>query len=151
MSDTQFAAYEAKCARASALAAEILPQNKTILFDALTTAGVLVVTVDFDGSGDSGQLEAPAAFDAENNEIEIPAIEIVVKVVDFDTGTASEQTTTVKEFIETLAYELLEQLHGNWEDGEGAQGEFRFSTAEQTITLDYNERYVEYHHHEYEF
>jgi hypothetical protein len=151
MIDPQFATYEARCTKAAALAAEILPHNKQVLFDALSAAGIDVVTVEFDGSGDSGQFEAPAGFDAENTEVAIPAGEITVKVVDFETGTIREQTTTPREYIETLAYDFLESTHSGWEDGEGANGEFRFSLSERTITLDYNERYVDYTHHEHEF
>ena len=93
MIDAQFAAYEARCTKAAALATEILPHNKQVLFDALSAAGIDLVTVEFDGSGDSGQFEAPAGFDAENTEVAIPAGEITVKVVDFETGTIREQTT----------------------------------------------------------
>ena len=47
MSDATFAAHAA------------LPHNKQVLFDALTAAGIVVVTIAFDGSGDSGQFEQP--------------------------------------------------------------------------------------------
>jgi hypothetical protein len=49
MSDTQFAAYEAKCAGAARLDAEILPHNKHVLFDALAAAGIDFVVVAFHG------------------------------------------------------------------------------------------------------
>jgi len=151
MSDTKFAAYEAKCAAAARLGAEILPHNKQVLFDAFSAAGIDLVTVAFDGYGDSGQFEAPAGFDACNNEVEVPNMPITVKAVDFDTGTVGERTTTVQEFIEELACDFLEDAHSGWEDGEGSHGEFRFSLSERTITFDYNERYIESHHHEDEF
>ena len=64
---------------------------------------------------------------------------------------ATGPPTTPREYIETLAYDFLESTHSGWEDGEGANGEFRFSLSERTITLDYNERYVDYTHHEHEF
>ena len=151
MSNAQFAAYEAKCATAARLGAEILPHNKQVLFDAVAAAGIDVVTIWFDGSGDSGQFDAPMGFDAENREVVIPIGDITVKSVDFDTGTVSELTTTVGDYIETLACALLEGTHDGWENGEGAHGEFRFSLSERTITLDYNERFIEYTHHEHEF
>jgi hypothetical protein len=71
--------------------------------------------------------------------------------VDFGTSTVGERTTIVQEFIEKLAFDLLEDAHSGWGDGEGSQGEFRFSLNERTITLDYNERFIEYHDHEHEF
>ena len=151
MSNAQFAAYEAKCAAAARLGAENLPHNKQVLFDALAAAGIDVVTIVFDGSGDSGQFNASAAFDAENREVAIPMGDIVVKSVDFDTGAVCERTTTVGDYIETLAYDFLEGEHSGWEEGEGAYGEFRFSLSERTITLDYNERYIESNHHAHEF
>jgi len=151
MSDTQFAAYEAKCATAARLSAEILPHNKQVLFEALATAGINIVTIAFDGSGDSGQFEEPLGYDAENRLVAIPTGDITVKSVNFDTGTVSELTTTVADYIEMLACDFLEGAHDGWENGEGAHGEFNFALTERTITLDYNERYIEYIHHEHEF
>jgi hypothetical protein len=151
MSDTQFAAYEAKCATAARLNAEILPYNKQVLFEALAAAGINIVTIAFDGSGDSGQFEEPVGYDAENRVVAIPTGDITVKSVDFDTGTVSERTTTAGDYIEALACDFLEETHDGWENGEGAHGEFFFALAERTITLDYNERYIEYSHHDHEF
>jgi hypothetical protein len=151
MSDTQFAAYEAKCATAASLSAEILPHNKQVLFDALAAADIDIVTIGFDGSGDSGQFDAPAGFDVENREVAIPIGDITVKSVDFDTGTVFEHTANVGEYIVTLACDFLEGTHDGWEDGEGAHGEFRFSLSDRLITLDYNERYIEHNHYEHEF
>ena len=48
MSDTDLAAYEAKCMAAARLGAGILPNNKQVLFDALAAAGIDFVTVAFD-------------------------------------------------------------------------------------------------------
>jgi hypothetical protein len=151
MSDTQFAAYEAKHATATRLEAEALPHNKHVLFEALTAAGILLVTIGFEGCADNGQFEEASAFDVDNNEIAIPTSDITIKMVEFDTGTVVEATTTVRDYIETLACDFLEETHSGWENGEGAYGEFSFSAAERTITLDYNERYIESDHHEYEF
>jgi hypothetical protein len=83
--------------------------------------------------------------------VAIPTGDITVKSVDFDTGTVSERTTTAGDYIEALACDFLEETHDGWENGEGAHGEFFFALAERTITLDYNERYIEYSHHEHEF
>ena len=151
MSDAAFAAYEAKLAREAQLRAEALPHNKQVLFDALAAAGIVVVTITFDGSGDSGQFEQPVAFGAENNEQPVPAAPISIKAVQFETGTLFDMQTTLRVYLLDLACQLLEEKHSHWEDGEGAQGEFRFALEDRTITLDYNERYLEYDHQEYEF
>jgi hypothetical protein len=114
MSDTRFAAYEAKCATAARLSAEILPHNKQVLFEALAAAGINIATIAFDGSGDSGQFEAPLGYGADSCEVAIPTGDITVKSVDFDTGTVSVRTTTVGDFIETLACDFLEGTHAGW-------------------------------------
>ena len=151
MSSPDFAAYEAKCAAVRALQAEILPTNKAALFQALSYAGIRIVVVSFDGYGDSGQIESITATDDVGAEVAIPLTDITVKNVDFDACTIIEATTTAGDFIEAMAYDFLEQTHDGWENGEGAFGEFTFDVGEQSITLEYSERYVETHYHEYEF
>jgi hypothetical protein len=42
-----------------------------------------------------------------------------------------------------MAYDLLEQTHSGWEDGDGAFGRFVFAFADHSITLEFNERYVD--------
>lgn len=46
----------------------------------------------------------------------------------------------MKEAIERLAYDFLEETHDGWENNEGAYGDFLFDVAARTITLNYNER-----------
>lgn len=150
MDDNRFAEYEARCARFAGLNAEVLPHNKRVLFEALAVSGISTVTINFDGYGDSGSFEEPLAFGADNNEMPLPTDAICVKTPVFDTGAITEDATTAREFIESLATDFLEETHSGWEDGEGAYGEFRFSLAERTITLEYNERYVDSHYHEHE-
>ena len=150
MTDGKFAAYEAKVARAAQRNAEILPHNKGLLFDALAAAGIAVVTIDFDGHGDSGSLQEAAAFSAENAEVPLPTSDMTIKTVVFETGGIEEKVTTVRDFLDDLASDFLEETHSGWEDGDGAFGQFRFSLAERTITLEYNERYVDAHCHEHE-
>ena len=153
MIDDQFAAYEARVERGARLKAEILPHNKGVLFDALAGAGIATVTIDFDGYGDSGSFQEATAFSGENAEIPLPTLDITVRTVVFETDTVgvSDKVTTARDFLEDLASDFLEETHSGWEDGEGAYGQFRFSLADRTITLEYNERYVDSHYHEHEF
>ena len=151
MNDNRFAEYDAKCARAAELNVEILPHNKQVLFEALAAVGITAVTIDFDGYGDSGSFQEAAAFDANSAEIALPTVDMTIKTVVFDTGVLAEEVTTPRDYIESLVGEFLEHTHSGWEDGEGAYGQFRFSLAERTITLEYSERYVDTHYHEHEF
>ncbi len=52
-----FAAWDEKERENTSRTDELLPTNKTALFDALATANITAVVVTFDGYGDSGQIE----------------------------------------------------------------------------------------------
>jgi hypothetical protein len=115
-----------------------LPGNKQALFSVLAAAGVTHVTVDFDGCGDSGQIE-DIAFRKGGETIAAPAGDVVLEVASWGEATGPK-TFDVRSAIELLVYELLEEDHGGWEDNEGSFGTFTFDAAEGAITLDYNER-----------
>lgn len=58
---------------------------------------------------------------------------------------------TLSGALEQLAYDLLDQVHGGWENDDGAYGEFSFDVAARTITLDFNERFVSADHSQHLF
>lgn len=146
-----FVAYEAKCAAVSVLRADALPLNKSALFDALEAADVETVVIEFDGSGDSGQLENITAFRAENTEIPLPEQNIEIREVQFEGPSTQVVKRTVRSVLETLAYDFLEQTHAGWENGDGAHGEFTFDVATRSIALDYNERFTDSTNYQHEF
>src|ERR1700689_4206637 len=93
--------------------ADLRPANKTAAFDALARAGVTYVIVRFDRYGDNGQIgrieaspsNAPIALPSENVQFAEPVSD----------GDAIEMTTlTLREAIEKLAYDALEETHGGW-------------------------------------
>ena len=52
---------------------DVRARNKAIVFAALAEAGIHHVTVDYDGSGDSGQIEDVEAWNADNERIPFPS------------------------------------------------------------------------------
>ena len=120
----------------------MLPANKTALFDALAAAGIEIVTVIFDGYGDSGQIENIEAK-AGDATMALPPHEIEIASPVWGSSEIERPTQPVREAIESLAYAFLGQTHGGWENSDGAYGDFTFDVAERTITLDYNERHME--------
>jgi hypothetical protein len=146
-----FVAYEQKCTAASALRADALPLNKSALFDALVAAAIQTVVIEFDGCGDSGQLENITGLGAENTEIPLPEDEIEMQEVQFEGPSISVVKRTVRDVLETLAYDFLDQTHDGWENGDGAHGEFTFDVATRSITLDYNERFTDSTNYQHEF
>jgi len=135
-------AYDRKNREHARIAEELLPANKTILFDALAVAGIEIVIVVFDGYGDSGQVENIEAR-AGDQIIALPSGEIEIARHLWGASDIERQTQSISAAVETIAYDLLGQAHGGWENSDGAYGDFTFHVAERTITLDYNERHME--------
>lgn len=118
----------------------VRPENKAALFDALTQVGITTILVEFDGYGDSGQIEGIGAHAGPDIAVNLPERSIEIARVEYGSPEIVRETCTVKEAIERLAYDFLEDTHGGWENNEGAYGDFLFDVAERTITLNYNER-----------
>ncbi len=126
----------------AARAAAVREQNKTALFDALTRVGITTITVEFDGYGDSGQIES-IEVKAGDAAAVLPADQIVIARASWGTTDIDRLTESVCEAVETLVYDLLTETHAGWENNDGAYGTFHFDTANRTITLEYNERHME--------
>ena len=147
-----FAAHAALDCQRAEMAEAIRPANKAALFEALARIGVARVAVTFDGCGDSGQIESVEAFTAGNAAVALAGGDrIPIRRALWDGSAAETQELTIAGAIEALAYDLLEETHGGWEDNDGAYGEFGFDVAARTITLEYNERVMETEYHEHEF
>lgn len=125
--------------------AEIRPFNKKAVFDALSAAGITAVIVHFDGCGDSGQIESIEAFAGEKPaDIEIADSPWGQPEITYSRGSITDS-------IEAMAYDYLRQTHAGWEDNEGAYGDFTFDVPSRSISLDYNERYIETTFSQHEF
>ncbi|MDP3858930.1 MAG: hypothetical protein Q8Q73_14335 [Stagnimonas sp.] len=92
----------------------------------LSTLGISDVQADYDGVGDSGQIEDIRYLDASEPGRFIP--------VDTSTGRR----------VEDLLYALLNLRHGGWENNEGAYGSFRWHLADGTLEHDHNARFTDY-------
>ena len=121
---------------------ELRPVNKTAVFDALGAAGITIVVVAFDGYGDSGQIENVEAKDGEDL-VALPSGVVEIASAVWDQAEPDRTAMTVHDAIERLVFEFLGVTHDGWENSDGAYGDFTFDVAERTITLDYNERYMQ--------
>lgn len=122
------------------LSESIRPVNKTTLFDVLGQTGIATVLVQFDGYGDSGQIEDISAHANPDTAVNLPEGNIEIARIQWGDRDIRRQTLSVRDAIEQLAYDLLEETHGGWENNEGAYGDFLFDVPSRTITLNYNER-----------
>jgi hypothetical protein len=123
--------------------------NKTAVFDALSVAAISTVTAEFDGEGDSGQIEAiTACRDAEH--VALPDNEVTLYRASWEGNALVEVNTPLREAIETLCYAYLEQYQGGWENDDGAFGSFAFDVARRTIALEFNGRFTDIATHNYD-
>jgi hypothetical protein len=134
--------WETKQAEHERRDAELRPFNKTAVFDALAAAGITIVVVAFDGYGDSGQIENVEAKAGEDL-VALPSGEVEIASAVWDQANPERTPMTVHDAIERLVFDFLGMTHDGWENSDGAYGDFTFDVAERTITLDYNERYMQ--------
>ena len=132
-----FAVHAERMARIEALR----PGNKDRLFDALTAAGITHVTVSFDGAGDSGQIESIDAR-AGDKAAGFPPVQVSYAALTWDSPEVEMRNLSLEEAVEQLAYDLLSDSHGGWENNDGAYGEFCFDAAARCIHLEFNERFT---------
>ena len=124
--------------------------NKAAVFDALAAANLTRVAVEFDGEGDSGQIEGIYAY-AGDARAELPESSITLHQAQRAKGDPKTTTVSLHDAIETLCYDYLEQEHGGWENNDGAFGTFTFDVAARTIELEFNGRYTDISTHSYSF
>jgi len=126
----------------AALVEAIRPANKAALFAALESAGITTVVVQFDGCGDSGQVESIEAKIGEN-PVDLPEAKIEIAQARWGSSNIERSAFSIRDAVEQIAYDFLEETHCGWENNDGAYGEFTIDVAERSITLDYNERISE--------
>jgi hypothetical protein len=119
--------------------------NKDIIFDILEKNNIKSVTVTFDGSGDSGQIEDIIISSEKLLESKVEGATVNKGTV-WDGTTSKKQiehNPSLREVLEELCYELLEGVSGGWEIDEGSYGEFVFDVDKRSVRLDFNERIQE--------
>lgn len=99
----------------------------------LQDAGVARVFIQYDGCGDSGQIEGITLNDASG------------AVMPVDTVSAALQ-----EELANLLYDLLEVRHPGWENNDGAFGELEWDLSTNDLQHSHNSRFTDYETTEYE-
>lgn len=144
------ALWQARAEAHGRLAAEARILNKDAVLAALAAAGLAIVTVTFDGYGDSGQIEA---IHAQAGGTEAPLPDGVAEIATplWDGSALERRPLPLGEAVEALTYDLLTATHDGWEDGDGAFGVLVLDVAGRTVRLEYNERYTASDYHEHDF
>lgn len=107
-----------------------LPGRKAELLAALRAAGITSVSVEYNGEGDSGQVDDILAH---RGDTKIKAAATILS-----TG------RSLSDEIDDFAWELLDVYHGGFENNDGGQGQITIDVAAGTVTLDHNDRVTEF-------
>jgi hypothetical protein len=142
--------FETTYARHKDLSANANELNKTVLFDTLAPAGITSIQVDFDGEGDSGQINGVSAL-AGDQPAQLPATQVTLHRLQWGQTQSEPSEFTLAEAIETLCYDYLEQEHGGWENNDGGYGEFTIDVVARTIELEFYSRYTDYNKFSHSF
>lgn len=93
----------------------------------LKGAGVQVVHINYDGCGDSGQIEGVTYLDAEGKPLD-PA----------------GRVTITEDQLMDLFYDLTQARHPGWENSDGAFGEFEWDLTADTLHHSHSDRFTDY-------
>lgn len=122
--------------------------NRHIIFDALNELDVHHLTITFDGGSDNGQIESIKAFANAPADpvktISLPHVAMELWRYDHETADLSPNLESLESAVETLAYDLLEDQYGGWENNDGAFGDITLTVPARTITLNFNERFIDF-------
>jgi hypothetical protein len=99
----------------------------------LKSIGVASVAVEYDGCGDSGQIEDVTCRNAQGDPVEL-------------TGDAGVIQTELSD----LLYDLLEVRHPGWENNDGACGEFEWDLQTDALRHTHRDRFTDYEIMEHE-
>jgi len=135
--------FETRYAQHKELCTKVNELNKAVLFDALVPAGITVINVEFDGEGDSGQLNGVCAL-AGDQQAQLPATKVTIQQIRWGQTESTSSELTLEAAIEALCYDYLEQEHDGWENNDGGYGEFIIDVAGRTISLEFCSRYTDY-------
>ena len=98
--------------------------NQGAVFDTLSGEGVRLVVGNFDGYDDSGQLSDLRAVIGERL-VDIPSCKLTYFMdSDLSQGRGRWKVIDLEFAIELLIFRRLENTHGGWEIGCGAEGDF---------------------------
>ncbi len=117
--------------------------NKQNILAALRAAGVKECTINYSGSGDSGQVDEPDfGAGVVVDDVKIEQRNIVVDYAMSGTTYALAHIG-LREAIENLCYAKLAEKHGGWEINDGSQGSFVIDVEEGTIEWHHETNFLE--------
>lgn len=139
---------------------DVVAFNKQAIIEALKPHGIVKVTVEYYGGGDSGGTE-DVRLELENGET-VSTPNVVMFYADarsrynLETGSLEVETVTKKEMalsaaLEDFAMHLVESHHAGWENNDGGRGTVTFHVNTNEITVEHEEYYTESNSYSYTY
>ncbi len=117
------------------------------LLPVLRERGVQSVHVDFDGVGDSGSIGQIECTPGEHGDVLNEIIEHPATQRSFEDGRwvsrVHQTRQTLREALEELTYEYLEETGVDWYNNDGGYGELIVDVPQGSVFLDVNVRFTE--------
>src|SRR5262245_17777905 len=111
---------------------------KRAILKALSARGIATVTIEYDGEGDSGQIEDILGFDAKDNRV---ALNEPVGLALYR-GKQATAYASLYEALDDFAWLLLAHFHDGFVDNEGGFGTIHIDVAQKTVLLDHSDRVI---------
>jgi len=105
--------YDAQSALYNRLADETTTRNKATVFDALAKAGIVVVTISFDGCSDSGQIENVQA-NTQDEMVALPSDQIEYERIRWGETEPTRSSCPLRDALEDLAFHYLSTARDGW-------------------------------------
>jgi hypothetical protein len=99
----------------------------------LKEVGVETVHINYDGCGDSGQIESVTYLDGQGKSLN-----------------PFGKTSITEDALMDLFYDLTQARHPGWENNDGAFGEFEWDLSADTLHQTHNDRFTDYDTTEHE-
>ena len=111
---------------------------KLPLLAALKSIGVNITEVEYDGSGDDGQIDSIRAYNEDGQEISLNS-----HPFSFGEGDAAVSYDSLEDFIDNFAWDVLGTYHDGFVNNDGGYGTLTINVAAGTITLTHNDRFID--------
>lgn len=122
-----------------------IPMAKVQILGALEAAGVTVLSVNYDGYGDSGQMNDFNATLTDGSTVALADLPSSASpIADNTSDNEADEPVTLADAIERFCCDLVEAHHDDYENNEGGNGEFTFDVAAGTVTLVHNDVIIEH-------
>lgn len=113
-----------------------------LIYDLMKKANVAKIQVDWDGSGDDGQIHEFTPLD--ENDHWIQRDEFCSQQI-----TDGDVSQSLEDYICQICYDVLNDKFGGWEDNMGSQGTFVFSAKDRKCDMIYGEKTIVNHEHNF--